>query len=100
MGPQPTMRFACLIAVVCVVAATASFSEDQFREDLPDEALVEEFTENQGPVAVPAGTIKKSETLTETQATHKHHGRTRWRWGRYRRIGIHRYRHRKLYRNV
>ena len=31
---------------------------------------------------------------------HRHHGRQQWRWGRFRRIGVHRYRKRTLYRNV
>ena len=31
---------------------------------------------------------------------HRLHGRSQWRWGSYRRIGIHLYRHRSLYRNV
>ena len=30
---------------------------------------------------------------------HGLHGRTKWVWGGYRRIGVHRYRHRTLYRN-
>merc|ERR1712137_1107000 len=30
---------------------------------------------------------------------HKYHGRQQWRWGRYRRIGVHLYRLRTLYRN-
>merc|ERR1711988_467101 len=31
---------------------------------------------------------------------HRLHGRTQWRWGRFRRIGVHLYRRLKLYRNV
>lgn len=32
---------------------------------------------------------------------HRHHGRTQWRWtNQYRRIGVHQYRRRSLYRNV
>ena len=30
---------------------------------------------------------------------HKHHGETQWRWGNYKRIGVHLYRLRALYRN-
>ena len=31
---------------------------------------------------------------------HRLHGRTQWRWGRFRRIGVHPYRLRTLYRNL
>jgi len=31
---------------------------------------------------------------------HRLHGKTKWTWGGYRRIGVHLYRHRTLYRNV
>ena len=31
---------------------------------------------------------------------HRLHGKTKWTWGGYKRIGVHRYRQRKLYRNV
>merc|ERR1711871_287655 len=44
----------------------------------------------------------RNKVLLQESAGSKHrmHGRTQWRWGRYRRIGIHRYRRRRLYRNV
>lgn len=68
------MRLAILIAFACVLAATA-FNEDQFREELP--VSNEELTEAQGPVEVPANTIKNSETLTETELAQRG---PYWKW--------------------
>merc|ERR1712146_168157 len=42
----------------------------------------------------------REDSRTVSRSLHRLHGRTQWRWGRFRRIGRHLYRLRTLYRNV